>query len=550
MAGTTFYRLALFGLMACSSFVLAENKILATLALDGLYTLAQKNAAGVAVSDAAQQANTLYITKARLDMSGDIAPTWRYFIRIGYNEYNNAQLDLDYTAFYRTTPVMTLPFFQGETTLEVLPLIIPRAYATWTGLKEVNVSLGLIESPNISSNNLYYKPYIGPWPQSDSIGSIVDPSGEHLGLSFEGKSGLIGYSFGFWKQADLRKIEGFTPTAPSVTSIDFNTAAIASLAEEGIQNSNFDMRTLRLGYAVRMHFSPKVTNGYGYSIGVGHNRVPLNAPIVVGTFESGISGATASSELIYTLVSFNQLSNFALDASILMGAMQINLGFQNQKISFDSSQGYGAGPSGTTPITTNASKIFNEDSKAVSWWVEAGYLLAGNGYKFDSMKGVISGLHLKGHQVGLEIVGRFGYEIRNNALALLNQEGFADFSSSVSGDTPQATTNLLVNGQILPIDLPANNVVILLGVDNSNPPGQDGVVDSQQLVLVDTYTYRTKVNGYVLGLNYYLNEQSVIRVELDQRHNKFERMTTSSDWMSSLNAGSLSTLRIRAEFSF
>jgi hypothetical protein len=213
----------------------------------------------------------------------------------------------------------------------------------------------------------------------------------------------------------------------------------------------------------------------------------------------------------------------------------VNVGYQNQHVKLDATQGYG--------LTTPASQIFNEDGKATAWWVEAGYLLMGDSYKFDAAKAVVSGVKLRDGQAGLEIAARFGTETNKNVLALLDPVGHSDFSATSAG---VATTTAAVIGGFQPVSGLMNNGILALAVDNDSAPGATGT----QILDAGTVAYQSKSTGFVFNVNYYVNNNAAIKAEFEQRHNKFERMFAGSTWLDSVNNKSVSTIRLRAEFMF
>jgi hypothetical protein len=531
MRNTTFSRLALFGLAAVSSFAFAANTVSGDIRFDATFTTSQKTAAGTSVADSSEPADNLYVSRARLNFAGDIAKSWAYFVRAEYNEYENAQLGLDSSIFGATLPV--LPTANTDNYV-----VFSRAYATWMGLESVSLSLGLIGTPDISADNMYYKPYIGSWPNNKSVGNIVDYSGDHPGVSVMGKAGPVGYSFGVWKQTDLRKVESFVSATPAHNTDDTFDQFQTTIDQAGPYT--FDSKSLRLGYAGRITFAPTMASGTAYGVGIGYNQAPLNAPVVVGTIETFGDNSSGGHSPAYTLASFNNLSNLAIDAAAVFGAVQVNVGFQSQTLKFDTATSYGT--------TTAASAIFSENGKATAWWIEAGYLLMGDSYKFDTAKAVVSGVKLREGQAGLEITARFGTETRKNVLALLNQPGYTDFSSYTAG-TLVAATPVLSAVDVLPVA--SNQAAVIIAIDNTpTDTAANTSPKGTQIVISDTTAYQTKANGYAVNVNYYVNENAMIKAEFEQVNNKFERMYSASAWNDSVNAKSVSTIRLRAEFSF
>ncbi|NBW56646.1 hypothetical protein EBR43_02440 [bacterium] len=512
MRNTTFSRLALFGLAAISSFAFAANTVSGAIRFDAAFNTAMKKQDNASVADADRPADLLAVSRMRLNFAGDIAKDWKYYVRVANSEASNAQLDLENGKALPTEPSTSASFSQAN--------------ASWTGIENMKLTLGLVSCTNISADNDYYKPYIGKWPKNRSLGNIVNGSGNRPGVTLAGTAGPIGYNLGVWNQTSFRKLESFkatgidgvaaaahSATAPAVAATTFANVDAAKHALE----STFDAKSLRLGYGARLTFAPKMSGSNSYGMGIGYNSAPLALPIVVTTFADASLNASG---IISTSSAFNQLNQIAVDAAAVFGALQVNAGYESQTVKLDVSAGY------NTPNTE--SKIFDRDGKANSWWIEAGYLLMGDSYKFDAAKATISGVKLRDGQAGLEIAARFGTETRKNVLALVNAVGADDFSSTY------------LKSQVATSTTYPTRSVLVLGVDN------DG--RTTDIVVSDDTAFETKMNGYVLNVNYYVNANAAIKAEFEQQHNKFKLGTAAST--DSLNNKSVSTLRLRAEFTF
>jgi hypothetical protein len=272
-----------------------------------------------------------------------------------------------------------------------------------------------------------------------------------------------------------------------------------------------------------------------YGVGVGYNQAPLNQPIAVATVSTFATFGELLSSPAYSVATFNNLTNFAVDGSMVYGAFQMNLGYQSQKLKNDTAQSYGtASPAG---------QVFNNDGKSTSLWVEGGYLLMGDSYSFNDAKAVVGGVKLRENQAGLELVLRYGKENRKNVLALVNAVGYSDFSTTSANPAVKTTSNL-IQADVISVDL--LDQYILLTVDNTATPGSTGTT----LVVSDETAFEEKASGYAIGLNYYLTENAVIKTEFEQRSNKFNRVHASSTDQDSLYSKSVSTLRVRADYSF
>jgi hypothetical protein len=572
-------RLAIFGLVALSSYAAALS-VEGEFRFDGNFTVGQKMAAGTSAADASVLSDSLSISRARLDISGDLGKNWSYGIRAEINEYENAQLSLDYRISNATLvqlaeeePYFVSGSFQyvsnGLPALQSPPSylrvnnitfddLFSRVYAVWNFYSNHSLKVGRIGAPEITADHLYYKPSIGSWPNNKSIGSLIDYSGNHAGASVEGAAsfkGTFGYSLGVWQQTSLRKLNSFTETTPVSQENDIEVQYLSGLNPIYLQygdfpydisTSNFDAKSLRLGYAARLSFAPEIS-GAQVGIGVGYHRSPLNIPVVVGTVETfGYSGEGYVPP-VYTLAAFNTLNNWTVDAAAVFGAVQVNAGFQQQSLKFDVAQGYAASPA----TTTSASAIFSENGKATAWWVEAGYLLMGHAYKFDALHSVVSGVKLHEGQAGLEISARIGGENRKNVSALLSQQGYNDFSYYLNGEgvvTGAGTMGTPLDQAYLGAFINDVDGYLLISVDNTGTG--NGNQGPALILSADKVAYQTKTTGYAINLNYYVDEHTTVKAEFEQKFNKFQRMSEGSVWTDSYNSKSVSTLRVRGEFMF
>jgi len=528
MRNTTFSRLALLGLASVSSIAFAANTVNGEIRFDARFTTSQKTAADASVADSLKKPDNLFVSRARLDMMGDVAKNWTYGIRLEQSEAENTQLGFDPSA---TLPATALPLVDSVAIMGNLNSVIARAYVQWSGIEGIEIMMGRIGTPDISSNRLYYKPYIGSYPNNMSVGSVVEYSGDHAGFALDGKAGPVGYSFGVWKQTDLRKIESLTAASVSAGQAT-NLAGFKTLVSDDIVAGNFDAKSLRLGYGGRLSFANKMNATTSYGVGVGYNNAPLNMPIAVATIST--FGVANGASPAYSITAFNNINNFVVDGSVVFGAFQLNLGYEVQTVKNDVNQ-----VSGTASPNN---QVFNYDGKANAYWVEGGYLIMGDSYKFDDSKAVISGVKLHEAQAGLEITARYGYEMRKNVSALVNATGYQDFSSVTSTDPATATSPALINASV--VNVATANNYILVCVDNT------GDLSSTQLVVSDEKSFEERTNGYAIGLNYYLTENAVVKAEFEQRYGEFQRIASGSAMRDSLNSKTVSTIRLRADYSF
>ncbi|MBM4222690.1 MAG: hypothetical protein FJ161_02675 [Gammaproteobacteria bacterium] len=542
MRNTTLSRLALLGLATVSSLALAANTVNGEIRFDARFTTSQKNNADVSVGDANEAPDNLFISRARLDMQGDVAKNWTYGLRLEVKEFENSQLNLEpsgYLATYGSSD--NFPFLTYASFVNDMSANFARAYVTWSGIENINISFGRIGCPEITSDRLYYKPFIGQYPNNTTIGTVVSYAGDHAGFSIDGKAGPVGYSFGVWQQTNMRNIDSLPAVADalqqsgsvSTSSLAAFQSAFVADADAQFAASNYNAKSLRLGYGGRLSFAHKMNASTSYGIGIGYNQAPLNAPVAVITVgQLGATSGSSYTQPTYSISSFNHLQNYAVDGSAVFGAFQVNVGYEWQTLKNDTNALYNSNSSYNA-----AAQVFNEDGKANAFWIEGGYLIMGDSYKFDAGQAVVSGVKLRENQAGLEIVARYGKETRQNVLALLNHPGNQDFNTS--GSPIQAANPSLLLASVNHAGSLQN--ALELFVDNSQ---------SGQIVASDDVAFEEKVTGYAIGLNYYLCENAVIKAEYEQRNYEFQRMASGSAYVDSLNYRSVQNIRLRADYSF
>jgi len=565
MRNSTFSRLALFGLAAVSSFSFAATTVSGMMRFDANFNTEQKANNDTTLADAARPQDSFYASRYRLDFKGDIAKSWTFHVRLANDELSSAQLDL--SGIKAADGASGLPYVvPSGTYLNTVSSNAPtfsQAYASWSGIEGMKLSLGALSATNISSDNDYYKPYIGNWPENRSVGNIVHSTGNKAGVKLEGMFGPVGYSASIFNQTNYREISSFPATSTlaftAITAVTGATVSRTALqVQSGVDNiirttSIFDAKSLRLGYGARLTFSPKLAGSYNYGVGVGYNSAPMYMPVVTAVLDdagsegflvpsaSGVAAPlVAAADIAQTVTSFNTLNQLALDAAATFGALQVNAGYESIQLKKDVAQNYN-----TTAATRTT--ILDNNGKATSFWIEAGYLLMGDSYKFNSSKALISGVKLRENQAGLELAARFGQETRKGVIALLSPVGLNDFSLG------QSTSSLALAS--IQSNAPSNQHALVLTVNNDaqdialigTPTGLTSADVAQITTTGDDAGFQTRSTGYVINLNYYVNDNACIKAEYESRTNKFMRATT---WLNSMNNYKVSTLRVRAEFSF
>jgi len=302
--------------------------------------------------------------------------------------------------------------------------------------------------------------------------------------------------------------------------------------------TSIDSQSLRLGYAARLTFSPESSSSTAYGLGIGYSSTPLNKPIMIGVV-SVLGEDTPDVSSIMSASAYNTYSNFCVDASAVFGALQLNAGYAAQNIDMDESANYNTGD--------DASKVFQNDGEGSAYWLEAGYLLMGDSYKFDAAKAVVSGVKLRDNQAGLELTARYGHEEKSNVLALLDADAHANFKAYMYDEDATAHTVGSWDN---------DDKVAFLAIANvgdadagTGTAGTDVTLEQHE---DETFVY--KKTGFALNANFYVNDNATIKAEFEQVSNEYKVYSDDSSlsgvWNDSANMASVSTLRIRAQFKF
>jgi hypothetical protein len=401
---------------------------------------------------------------------------------------------------------------------------------------------------------LYYRPYVGKQYSNYGVGTVTHYSGNHDGVSASGMFGSVGYAFGVWKQTDLRKLE---PTATELSdqlAVDSTGSKYASdfaAYLDDISAALFDSKSLRVGFGGRLNFSHSMSNGASVGVGVGYNKAPLNIAIIgavvaqlpLDPSDAGVdSGATA-----YGASTYKDLSNAAVDLSGVFKSFQLNLGYQYQQMSADLDFAHpntlnndGSNVS-VTVVDATTYNFLSQKGSASAFWVELGYLVMGEGYKFCTKNAVISGVKLKDKKAGFEITARYGVEHRKNMLAVLSPVGWSDFNTQANGTT--ATTRIyadVVGVSTNPVD---QALFVTINNEGLNSLGQLDIASGDNF-------FETKMTGWNIGLNYYISENAVLKIEYENRHNEFKRGNLQTSWTDSAFNKNVGTLRLRGDYSF
>jgi len=139
---SNFSRLAVLGLAAVSSQVFAAVNVSGEVRADL-----------VLKSKPVYEKSTFDISRARLNFKGDVSPHWMLNVRAEHED--NA-------------------------------VVIPRAYAVWTGLEGMTLSLGQAGHRSVSADDNYYCGYV------TGHGVLSGFEKDEVGLSLKGDMGSFG----------------------------------------------------------------------------------------------------------------------------------------------------------------------------------------------------------------------------------------------------------------------------------------------------------------------------------------------------------------------
>lgn len=481
------YRRALLAGLSCLSSVLAAYpQYSGEIQLESRYQLTHSPQSGVTLPEPEQTSDCWAVNRARLDITLPASDKWEYSLRLQKSERENDQLPMEeYVANYQQ---LEYAAFQTPA-VPSQELVISRAYACYKGLEAVSVKAGRIGLPEITSQQLGYRPTIGSFIQSQPVGSVLYHTGNKPGVSVSGQARQLGYALAAWKRTDFDNLTVEQRALP------------------------FGSKNLRLGVGGRISYSSKVQDA-DIGVGVGYSHAPLNMGLLIYLGEESSTG-------------FDILNSFACDASVSWKSLQFNTGYQSLTLPVS---GY------VETEDLPALKIFYQHGTASAFWCETGYLFSGAQHTFDPLTGVISGVRLSGSQPTLELTVRYGHEYRSNILALLTRAGWRDYSTNTQGTEAMSLQTALRYGT--EPGVPEYTALITEVVVPSNSLSNNVDIFEQRLW------------GVSAGLSYHLNEQSSFKAEYEWRQQEFRRAGGPTDWTASFYDHNLGSLRFRGEYRF
>ena len=237
-------------------------------------------------------------------------------------------------------------------------VLLQRAFASWTGLDNHTVTLGRTGHTTVHADASYYAPY------TTGHGTLSGFSGDKVGLSVAGSMGALGYKLGLANEA-----------------IDDDTAA----------NDN-----LNFSFGARAHFTAMNSDNMSWGLGLGlvDNKREGFDVILTDTDAADAGGTPTVTNYTTEVGGYNGMT---VDVSGVMGKVAMTGGLYTAKDKF-------------VTASTLANNPFDKDGKATSYYVEASYLVMGDGYGFKSA--LVSGPKFKSS--ALELGARFSNKVLKN----------------------------------------------------------------------------------------------------------------------------------------
>jgi hypothetical protein len=384
--------------------------------------------------------DSLEFERVRLEVAGDVAADWTAHVRLEAKD-----------AVSSTSAIAA-----------------ERAYAQWTPLDSLTVLVGKAGHLDVDAESYYYAPTTTLHGALPSFGFQND-----YGLSVHGSLGAFGYKLGLGK------------------------APLADVTTEA--------QRVPFSFAGRGTFTAMNSDKMSWGLGLGFfNRKFLK------DVSSEVATSSTTSEVAAVML-FPSMEGFTADLSGVVGKFALTAAVYTlkDKLSSATPQDATIGVSGTTgfPAAQNdttasdlANNPYNKDGKADSFYVEAAYLVMGEGYRFAD--GVIHGP--KFSSSALELGARVSQSTHKNASAKLHHAAF-----DATGLTPLAASG-----------------------------------DAESFAAGDEY--KVKTDAYSLFANYHVNSNAVVKVEFFNSKAK----TTQNVNASPVADVKARHLNVRAQFNF
>lgn len=490
------------------------------------------------------QSTRLAVTLAELGFTAPVTASWQIRAEVQQGRSDRSQLGI---AMQQLPPGTSSAVLWSDEAPEGSKVFWSRAEACYRAGEQTYVKLGLVRLPEITSERSYYKPYLGSFATNRTIGGFLTNQGRHAGLALESVAENWHYQLAFWQQTyhhalDYLPTENIAPAAgvDNAASLEQFTSSYSTgvnaqsqaVPEAAIISARaFDKNGLLAGLLSRVSYHQTLPGGLGsYAFGIGGALAPLNQPIVVNTiaeFQDGSHGATYSGTM------FNTLAQCAVDASVVLSHIQINMGYQAQNLRQDVSQFFTTGTAFGKP-----GAAFLNSGQTSSLWVETGCLFGLASYSFFDQYGAIAGINLKERHLAFELTGRYGMEHYRNVSALIEQQGFSDFN------TDKASPSIAIARQQ---SLSPGQQVTVFNIDNTT-------AGARQITEQDGCSYEFKRTGWQLTGALYFSSEFCIRLQYQsivQNYRKsYDGQPRDHAWSNSINAHKVSTIRFGGQYAF
>ena len=537
---------------------------------DTLFTLQQQGQNGSSVDSSRVAIDWSGLSRARLDFSGELMPFWLYQIRLQKPEMQNSQLDLDVFSAISTQANLDIVPNTREADRSQLPVEIAQAYTSYHGLEVVSLNLGLIPVPEVSCTELSSQPLIGELPQDAQLGTVIRSSGTHPGLKVVGQVKDFHYELGVWEQTPYNNL-GVVPNPLTRTILDSRetsqsgnaatdlaTAANVMLnTDGGPQLTDFHRGSIRWAYGGRVNWVADLPYNIYYSAALGYSHAPLNVPIVAAVFggfdslkvSDNVEAANDLDSPNYVMSSYDYLTQATFDFNWASTITQAQLGYQYQKLHWDTTQHYYTAESPPElESETAAAEAFSQTPKTSACWAQWG-IIKGGRYRFDTSRGVVSGVKLSPGGHAWEFIIRGGMVLRKNIMAFLYQTGFDDFSTADQADPIVPVEPRLDLMDLIVFD--DEQRYLLLLINNSGKSEEDTEYGDVSIVLPNNHNiaYQSRMIGWSAGLNYYPFENIALRLTYRFEHYQYKKEITE-DWVKSLYMKNRQQLSLRCETHF
>ncbi|NBW56648.1 hypothetical protein EBR43_02450 [bacterium] len=493
--------------------------------------------------------DTLALTRIRVDYTNRPSRSLGAFIRLQSPEIEDVQiLGLD-RLVDSPQPSLTLS----------------QAYGTFYS-SGGQFHAGYIAAPDVTMELIDYQVGFG-----QRVGNIIGRLGNHLGVSLTGNTGQMGFSVGIWDQTPNRNITSINPVNEIMTptalegAVAPNTNLNTNEIAQSLPSSCFDSLRYRYGYGGRLAYVPYYKAGHAFGLGFGYSYAPLNTPVMLGVlyhpYQAGVAAASPSPAMPaqgdYRLTAFSMLTNLKLDATLTNGNVQMGLGFSSQYIKNEHmATVLTSDTTGGSPVATDSSHyIFEDYARARGYYAEVAMLIIGQRYKFDLQKSMVSGVKLAKGKPGLEVALRAGVSDFTNLFALIDPIGSNDFLSSSYPSSGMSGEDRLKTEAFLKSE--SNQNYLAITVDNS---GSDYYVIPEKVTGYSFFglggakdimnSFRSNQVGFVFDINYYFNENMLLKFEFQQVNCKKQIFGQDSSMVNSINFKKLSYFRMRFDVNY